>query len=183
MQDVTNDRRFACAIMAGAKPVERAIDLLIEAGFGSEMIRVLLAGEDESELSVELRTGIRRALPIAAMLGALGGVLLAYYDTSTNIPLMARLVTGLATGAFLGAMAGIVLGLGHWEHFVELPEAEGEEQSMVVAVELAGPDRAEAALQALSGAGGNGGTVCSDEEAWELAETTLEDEGVDEIGP
>ena len=174
MQNTSTDRRFACAVMTGQKPVAQAIELLIEAGFGSEAIRVLLAGadEDEDELYVQLRTGVRRALPIAAMLGALAGLLFAFYDTSTNIALPARLVTGFATGGFLGAMAGIVLGLGHWEHFVELPEDDGIDHSIVIAVELAASERAPAALAALAGAGGTSTALCSDEEAWELVEAT-----------
>ena len=85
------------------------------------------------------------------------------------MPLAAQLATSVTTGAFLGAMTGIVLGLGHWSYFVDLPDAEGEERGMLVTVDLVAQGREATARQTLLQAGATSVDVCSSAGAFELA--------------
>lgn len=172
VQENTSTARLVCAVFTGDKRVESAVGQLVEAGFATESIHVLLCEEGDpepSEIPVQLRTGIRRVLPIGAILGALGGSLLTVYGGDPSVPLAAQLATSVTTGAFLGAMTGIVLGLGHWSYFVDLPDAEGEERGMLVTVDLVAQGREATARQTLLQAGATSVDVCSSVGAFELA--------------
>lgn len=181
VQDNTSTDRLVCAIFTGDKRVESAVEQLVEAGFATESIHVLLCepGADEpSEIPVRLRTGIRRVLPIGAALGAAGGSLLTVFGGDPSVPFVPQLAASLATGAFLGAMTGIVLGLGHWSHFVELPDNEGEDRGMLVTLDLVAQGREATARQALIRAGATSVEVCSSAGAFELARTAAAVSGV-----
>jgi hypothetical protein len=170
------NRQLACAILTSDTAVFRAIGSLVEAGFATESIRVLLSDGDteQDELQVQLRTGIRRMLPIGAIVGLLGGIALVLHGGQTGPQLGAQLVAGAATGGFLGALTGIVLGLGHWEHFVDLPDTGTEVHPMLVAVELGGSERGKVAEQAFRSAGADQLRFCSDDEAWDFIEGASE---------
>ena len=181
MQQNNPTDRLVCAVFTGDKGVESAVEQLVEAGFASQSIRILLceAGADEpSEIPVQLRTGIRRVLPIGAALGAAGGSLFTVFGGDPSVPLAAQLATSLATGAFLGAMTGIVLGLGHWGHFVDLPASERGARGMLVTVDLVAQGREATARQALLQAGATSIDVCSNADAFELARTAAGMSGV-----
>ena len=107
-------------------------------------------------------------LPIGAALGVLGGLVLVWLDGDPSSPLVSQLATGTATGGFLGAMAGIVLGLGHWEHFVDFPARDLDGHSMLVVVDVAAQGREEEAKKALRAAGAASVEVCTSEAAQAL---------------
>ncbi|HEY6725298.1 MAG TPA: hypothetical protein VI197_14785 [Polyangiaceae bacterium] len=195
MQAQSPTDRLACAVFSGEKAIQRAVSLLVEAGFATESISVVwcrehdpsdepdseraptpLSGtgraqdaddeaDDVDEAPVVLRTGVRRFLPIGAALGALGGALLVWFDGDPAAPFVPQVITALATGGFLGAMGGIVLGLGQWEHFVELPESEPPGRPLLIAVDIAAQGREPEARAALGEAGAALVKVCTREEA------------------
>lgn len=121
--------------------------------------------DDLDEAPVVLRTGVRRFLPICAALGALGGALLVWFDGDPAAPFVPQIITAVATGSFLGAMGGIVLGLGQWEPFVELPDDEQPPRPLLIAVDIAAQGREPEALAALGEAGAALVKVCTREEA------------------
>jgi hypothetical protein len=174
VQHASSTDRLVCAVLIGGAQVNKAVGLLVEAGFATESILVLLSrheeedDDEEDRVVVGLRTGVRRTLPIASALGALGGIGLALHDGNPASPLVAQLVTGLATGGFLGAMAGIVMGLGHWQHFVDFPDIEIKTQPMLVAVDLAAQGREAEARGALNEAGAKSVEICGSREARKL---------------
>ena len=191
MQAPSPTDRLACAILPGEQAIQRAVESLVEAGFATESISVIWCAEtdepdepDESdadasaeqeqqeaeldEATVSLRTGIRRLLPIGGGLGALGGAILVWFSGDPTTPLVPQLITGVATGAFLGAMSGIVLGLGYWDHFVDLPPLHSADRPLLVAVDVVAQGREPEACRALSEAGATAVKVCSREEAEKL---------------
>jgi len=173
--------RLACAILPGEQAIQKAVASLVEAGFASESISVIWCAEtDETdddddaapeevaeldEAAVSLRTGIRRLLPIGGGLGALGGAALVWFSGDPTTPFVPQLITSIATGSFLGAMTGIVLGLGYWEHFVDLPALESPDLPLLVAVDVVAQGREPEACKALSEAGAQAVKVCTREEA------------------
>lgn len=186
--------RLACAVFTDDKAIQRAVALLAEAGFAAESISVVWclehepseepdsdhapapltgpgapedsdAGPDDlDEAPVVLRTGMRRFLPIGAALGAVGGGLWMWFDGNPAAPLVPQIITAVATGGFLGAMSGIVLGLGQWEHFVELPDDRAD-RPLLIAVDIAAQGREPEARTALGEAGAALVKVCTREEA------------------
>ncbi len=171
MQNVIEPDRLACAVFNGEKAVEKAVEHLVEAGFASESIHVLLGhavGEEPSEIAVRIRTGVRQVLPWAALLGALGGAVVAFFDGISDTPLPNQLVTGVAMGGFLGAMAGIVLGLGHWQHFVDFPDLELDGTPLWLVVDLASEGRETTARLALASAGAEEVRICSSDDLTDL---------------
>src|SRR5690606_39231921 len=120
--------------------------------------------DDLDEAPVVLRTGMRRFLPIGAALGAVGGGLWMWFDGNPAAPLVPQIITAVATGGFLGAMSGIVLGLGQWEHFVELPDDRAD-RPLLIAVDIAAQGGEPEARTALGGAGAALVKVCTREEA------------------
>jgi len=196
VQAPSSTDRLACAVLSGEKAIQRAVTLLVEAGFATESISVVwrqepgpsdppdpvdtplpLTGrgpaedaedDDLDEAPVRLRTGVRRFLPIGAALGAAAGIFLVWFDGDPTAPLVPQIITAVVTGGFLGAMAGIVLGLGQWEHFVDLPEDERVDRPLLIAVDVAAQGREPEARAALSEAGAASVKVCTREEAEEL---------------
>lgn len=194
MQAPSSTDRLACAVLIGEKAIDRAVTLLVEAGFATESISVVWRAElgsshetdtddtpgpdaepaeepepeELDEAPVLLRTGVRRFLPIGAALGALGGVLLVWFDGNPSSPLVPQIITAVATGGFLGAMGGIVLGLGQWQHFVDLPENARADRPLLITVNVAAQGREPEARAALSEAGAALVKVCTREEAEEL---------------
>jgi hypothetical protein len=179
--------RLACAILPGEQAIQKAVASLVEAGFATECISVIwLAKGDEGdegdegdveqerqhaeldEATVSLRTGIRRLLPIGGALGAVGGAVFVWFTGDPTAPFVPQLITGAATGSFLGAMSGIVLGLGYWDHVVELPPLHSAEQPVLVAVDVVAQGREPEACRALSDAGAKAVKVCTREEAEQL---------------
>lgn len=208
MQESHPDR-LACAILIGEQALNKAVDLLVEAGFATEHIRILwrhalddddpadtsaaesppdgnadpvrtvgqadqeddnddAPSDDLSEAAVVLRTGVRRMLPIGAALGVLGADALVWFDGNPAQALIPQLVTAAATGAFLGGMAGLVLGLGHWQHFIDLPAHYTDASPTLVAVDVVAQGREPEALSAFQGAGASDITICSSLEAEQL---------------
>jgi len=195
VQAPTPTDRLVCAVFTDEKAVQHAVTLLVEAGFAAESISVVwrqerepseeadskraptpLAGagstseaddapDDIEEATVALRTGVRRFLPFGAALGAVGGALFVWFDGDPAAPFVPQVITALATGGFLGAMAGIVLGLGQWEHFVELPESDPTDRPLLIAVDVAAQGREPEARAALGQAGAARVKVCTREEA------------------
>ena len=183
MQAPSPTDRLACAILPGEQAIQKAVASLVEAGFATECISVIWCAEsDESddddgaeqelneldEATVSLRTGIRRLLPIGGGLGALGGALLVWFSGDPSTPFVPQLITSVVTGSFLGAMTGIVLGLGYWEHFVDLPPLESPDHPLLVAVDVVAQGREPEACKALSEAGAKAVKVCTREEAEQL---------------
>jgi len=121
--------------------------------------------DELDEAPVTLRTGVRRFLPIGAALGALGGILLTWFAGDPKTPLIPQIITALFTGGFLGAMGGIVLGLGQWDHSVELPDDGQADRPLLIAVDVAAQGREPEACAALKQAGAALVKVCTREEA------------------
>jgi len=181
--------RLACAILPGEQAIQKAVASLVEAGFASESISVIWCAETDDEddaapeqevaeldeAPVSLRTGIRRLLPIGGGLGALGGVVLVWFTGDPSAPYVPQLITAVATGAFLGAMSGIVLGLGYWEHFVDLPALDRPDRPLLVAVDVVAQGREPEACKALSEAGAQAVKVCTREEAEQLVREATAD--------
>jgi len=181
--------RLACAILPGEQAIQKAVASLVEAGFASESISVIWCAETDDEddaapeqevaeldeAPVSLRTGIRRLLPIGGGLGALGGVVLVWFTGDPTAPYVPQLITAVATGAFLGAMSGIVLGLGYWEHFVDLPALDRPDRPLLVAVDVVAQGREPEACKALSEAGAQAVKVCTREEAEQLVREATAD--------
>jgi len=187
--------RLACAILPGEQAIQKAVASLVEAGFASESISVIWCAEADDthetdgddtalpepevveldETTVSLRTGIRRLLPIGGGLGALGGVVLVWFTGDPSAPYVPQLITAVATGAFLGAMSGIVLGLGYWEHFVDLPALDRPDRPLLVAVDVVAQGREPEACKALSEAGAQAVKVCTREEAEQLVREATAD--------
>jgi len=193
VQATTSTDRLACAILTGEKAIHRAVTLLVEAGFATESLSVVWRVErdpneepeatepnadagttepDETEepdeldeAPVTLRTGVRRFLPIGAVLGALGGILVTWFAGDPKTPLVPQIITALFTGGFLGAMGGIVLGLGQWDYAVELPESVEADRPLLIAVDVAAQGREPEACAALKEAGAALVKVCTREEA------------------
>lgn len=215
MHETSPTDRLACAILIGEQALNKAVDLLVEAGFATEHIRVLWQhgqddsseqdhgtsevhdpdadsdsgasrsepyaehadqdeheGEDEpddlSEAAVVLRTGVRRMLPIGAALGAMATGVMVWFDGNPTQPLLPQLMTAAATGAFLGGMAGLVMGLGHWQHVIDLPAHYTGDPPTLIAVDVVAQGREPEALSAFAGAGARDITVCSSHEAEQL---------------
>lgn len=171
MLEPSTTDRLACAIFSGERAVSGAVGRLVDSGFATQSICVLLGHTDdeaEPDVPVQLRTGVRRFLPFGAGLGAAGGVALGLFSGASSGTLVPQLVTGLAAGALLGAMTAIVMGLGTWQHFVDFPEGVAETESMLVAVDLDAQGREEEARSALRQAGATAITICSSAEALEL---------------
>lgn len=171
MLEPSTTDRLACAIFSGERAVCDAVGRLVDSGFSTESIWVLLGhteDDEEPDVPVGLRTGVRRFLPFGAGLGAAGGVALALFSGASAATLVPQLVTGLAAGALLGAMTAIVMGLGTWQHFVDFPETVSETDSMLVGVNLDAQGREEEARSALRQAGATAVTICSSVEALEL---------------
>ena len=197
MQAPSPTDRLACAILTGEKAVDRALTALVEAGFATESISVVWytppepedapdqdntlaplvgsgAGDSEAEptefdeAQVTLRTGVRRFLPIGAGVGALGGILVVWFGGDPATPIVPQVITSIATGGFLGAMLGIVLGLGQWEHGVDLPDDDPADRPLLIAVDVAAQGREPEACAALSASGAASVKVCTREEAEQL---------------
>ena len=189
MQAPSRTDRLACAILPGEQAIQKAVASLVEAGFASESISVIWCAETDDEddaapeqevaeldeAPVSLRTGIRRLLPIGGGLGALGGVVLVWFTGDPSAPYVPQLITAVATGAFLGAMSGIVLGLGYWEHFVDLPALDRPDRPLLVAVDVVAQGREPEACKALSEAGAQAVKVCTREEAEQLVREATAD--------
>ena len=189
MQVPSPTDRLACAILPGEQAIQKAVASLVEAGFATECISVIWCAETDDEddaapeqevaeldeAPVSLRTGIRRLLPIGGGLGALGGVVLVWFTGDPSAPYVPQLITAVATGAFLGAMSGIVLGLGYWEHFVDLPALDRPDRPLLVAVDVVAQGREPEACKALSEAGAQAVKVCTREEAEQLVREATAD--------
>ena len=98
-----------------------------------------------------------------------------WFSGDPNTPFVPQLITSLATGSFLGAMTGIVLGLGYWDHFVDLPALESPDLPLLVAVDVVAQGREPEACKALSEAGAQAVKVCTREEAEQLVREATAD--------
>lgn len=161
-------QRFAYALFNDVGSAESAVEQLIEHGFSSESIGVLMRDPNGvSELPMRHKTGVGPGIVLGTLLGVAVGVSLP------GLGLIAFGTLGAAAaGGATGTLAGIVGGMGLWKEEVDVPKAAFARGGVLIGTMLTS-ERLEKARTALHAAGAEKVEVATraeaEEELFELA--------------
>lgn len=147
------DQSFAYAFFKDEPSAAKAVQNLINAGFDTEHVGVLMRGEkDAKELTLKHKTAIGPGLAIGGILGAAIGAaalpaagLVAFGGAFAGL-------SGAAMGGATGTLMGTLGGLGFWKDEVAFPK-EAFERGDVMVGTLTSTERADNARAQLSAAG------------------------------
>jgi hypothetical protein len=148
-----SDQQFAYAYFNDRQSAEAAVHNLIERGFDSEHIGVVMRDESKDQSGgVEHKTGIGAGAAVGGLLGLAAGA--AALPAAGVIAVGGAFATlgGAATGGAAGTLMGVLGGLGVWKENAELPNEAFEAGGVLVGA-LAGEERTELANEALTAAG------------------------------
>ncbi len=136
---------FVHGLFTSEASAARAVQSLIEASFGPDLISALMHKEGEVVLEEAVpvfKTEAARGAALGSAFGMVGGALLAIGGLLAGGPLM----VGLA-GAASGALAGTLGGLGRWKSEIDFPEHMHPGMILVgVSTEASSVERARTAL-------------------------------------
>lgn len=148
-----SDQRFAYAYFRDREAAQAAVQNLIERGFDSEHIGVVMRDESKEQSGgVEHKTGISTGAAVGGLLGLAAGA--AALPAAGVIAVGGAFATlgGAATGGAAGTLMGVLGGLGVWKEDAELPNEAFEKGGVLVGA-LTGEERTGLANEALSAAG------------------------------
>lgn len=149
----SSDQQFAYAYFRDRAAAQAAVRNLIERGFDSEHIGVVMRDESKDQSGgVEHKTGIGAGAAIGGALGLAAGA--AALPAAGVIAVGGAFATlgGAATGGAAGTLMGVLGGLGVWKDDAELPNEAFEAGGVLVGA-LAGEERTPLANEALTAAG------------------------------
>jgi hypothetical protein len=149
----TSDQQFAYAYFSDRDSARAAVQNLIERGFDSEHIGVVLRDESANQPgAVEHKTGVGAGAAIGGLLGLAAGA--AALPAAGVIAVGGAFATlgGAATGGAAGSLMGVLGGLGVWKEDAELPNEAFEAGGVLVGA-LTGEERTGLANEALTAAG------------------------------
>ena len=149
----TSDQQFAYAYFRDRESAQAAVQNLIERGFDSEHIGIVMRDESKDQSGgVEHKTGIGAGAAVGGLLGLAAGA--AALPAAGVIAVGGAFATlgGAATGGAAGTLMGVLGGLGVWKEDAELPNEAFEAGGVLVGA-LAGEERTELANEALTAAG------------------------------
>lgn len=148
-----SDQQFAYAYFSDREAARAAVQNLIERGFDSEHIGVVIRDESANQSGgVEHKTGVSAGAAVGGLLGLAAGA--AALPAAGVLAVGGAFATlgGAATGGAAGTLMGVLGGLGVWKEDAELPNEAFEAGGVLVGA-LAGEERTGLANEALTAAG------------------------------
>jgi hypothetical protein len=134
----------------------QAAEALLEAKFPARDISALLCDADSEQAGVELKIRHKTQVPIGALIGGIGGLVLgaviAWLAQVHPDPQLFA-VRGAVIGAAIGTLAGALGGLGRWRDTILFPEGAFKNGCVVVGVNTH-ETRVNEARRVLDAAGG-----------------------------
>jgi hypothetical protein len=149
----TSDHQFAYAYFRDREAAQAAVHNLIERGFDTEHIGVVMRDESTNQAGgVEHKTGVAAGAAVGGLLGLAAGA--AALPAAGVIAVGGAFATlgGAATGGAAGTLVGVLGGLGVWKEDAELPNEAFEAGGVLVGA-LVGQERTQLANEALTAAG------------------------------
>ncbi|MGD8606725.1 MAG: hypothetical protein PVH21_05490 [Myxococcales bacterium] len=144
---------FIYGVFANEEAASNALQHLVDSDFPSEDVRAIMRKGDQSEeLKVEGRTSTGRGIAVGAVLGVIGGALVAVgTDLVTSVAWLAA-IKGAIVGGAIGTAIGALTGLTFWREEVDFLHRHLKQGSVIVGVET-NAGRQSSADEALRAAG------------------------------
>ena len=143
------DKPFRAGVFSSVEDAERAVRMLLEAGFGKDAISVLCSGEAKQRHFREFKPphpspedAANAAITGGALGGILGGVAAAAVTTTAGLSLLI-IGPGLLGGAIAGSLVGAMTTRGVEKEVADFYDQEVTEGQLLVAVEYHGPNADE----------------------------------------
>jgi hypothetical protein len=150
---LSSNQSFAYAYFGDEDAAAHGVQKLIDRGFDSEQIGVLMRRESKVEdVPLDHKTGIAPGAAIGSVLGIAVGA--AALPATGVIALGGAFATvgGAAVGGAAGTLMGALGGMGFWKETLAVPHAAFEHGGVLVGA-LTQPERTDEARTALSEAG------------------------------
>jgi hypothetical protein len=171
----SSDQLFAYAFFGDEAAAAAAVQTLLDHGFDTEHIGVLMRDQSEArgqsetrEVQLEHKTGIRPGAVVGSVLGAAAGVAAL---PAAGVIAIGGAFGGAAVGGAAGTLMGTLGGLGIWKEKPAVPHEAFEEGGVLVGA-LTPPERAEVARESLREAGARDPKLATQAEAKRDLETT-----------
>jgi len=144
---------FVYGVFGNEEAASDAVQHLVDADFPSDDVRAIMRQGDQSEeLRVEGRTSTARGIAVGAVLGVIGGAVVAVSTDLVTSATWLAAIKGAALGGAVGTVIGALTGLTFWRSEVDFLHRHLKQGAVIVGVEtIAG--RQTSAEEALRAAG------------------------------
>jgi hypothetical protein len=163
-----SDQSFTYAYFGDKQSATAAVHALLEGGFDSEHIGVLMRDDSDSaepqEVPLDHKTSMGPGMAIGSLLGVAAGAVALPAAGVIALGGAFAALGGAAVGGAAGTLTGALGGLGVWKDQAAIPSSAFEHGGVLVGT-LTSPDRAEAAKASLASAGAREVKLATEAEA------------------